>query len=103
MLDRAEVLAHCRVALVVVGREERYQRVRTEDLAVVRLLHVELVEARAEDMWVPVGRLHGIEETVVAERIQCGDHVVGARLVARRAGGSLGRRRRSAGGASAGG
>ena len=85
VLDGAEVLAHGRVALVVVGREERYERVRAKDLPVVRLLNVELVEARAEDVRVPVGGLHRVEEAVIAEGVQRGDYVVGTCLVGCRA------------------
>src|SRR5205814_5942311 len=41
VLHRAEVLPHGGVALVVVRRYERDERVRLAQLAVVRLLHVE--------------------------------------------------------------
>src|SRR5439155_26241279 len=70
VLNRAEVLVHRRVALVVVRRQERDQRVRIAQLAVVRLLDVELVEPGAQHAWVPVGCLHGVEEAVVAEGVQ---------------------------------
>src|SRR2546425_2897187 len=83
VLHGAEVLAHGRVALVVVWGQEWDQRVGIAQLAVVRLLDVELVEPGAQHAWVPVGRLHGVEEAVVAERVQRRDHVVRATLVSR--------------------
>src|SRR6267378_6990677 len=49
VLHRAEVLTPCRVALVVVRRKERNQRVGVTQLAVVRLLDVEFVEACPND------------------------------------------------------
>src|ERR1700704_26738 len=57
----------------------------SRELLPVRALDVELVEPGAENARVPVGRLHGIEQAVIAERIESGDHVVRARPVRGRA------------------
>ena len=51
---------------------------RAADLSVVRLLHVELVEAGTQHVRIPVRRLHRVEETVVAEWIESRDDIVRA-------------------------